>query len=113
GFVQSRCHYCECAARTIARVLSGLARQGHQAHHGTPHTGTQNRSHYADTLEKRRRLRCRKTEITSRLSVSVNSSVHLRRSRSGGGQSVLETLGFEGEHPNRLEGSGCGTQARC
>src|SRR5215469_7767341 len=71
-FVQSGGYHRERAARTLAGVLSSLARQRHQANHGTPYTGTQDRGHYANTLEKRRRLRRRETKIASRLCVSVN-----------------------------------------
>ena len=46
--------------------------------HGASHPGTQDRSHHADAVEERRKLRRRETEIASRLSVSGTSPVHLR-----------------------------------
>src|SRR5262249_25794782 len=47
----------QCKARTVPGVLPALARQRYQAHHGAPHAGTQDCSHYADTVEEGRRLR--------------------------------------------------------
>jgi hypothetical protein len=66
------------ATRTIPGVLPALAGQRHQADYGTPHPGTQDCSHYADTVEERRRLRHRQTELASRLSVSGKCPFHLR-----------------------------------
>src|SRR5579864_352780 len=68
--VQRRCYSGQRAARTIPRLLPALARQRHQADRGAPHPGTQDCSHYADTVEEGRRLRYRQTELASRLSVS-------------------------------------------
>ena len=65
-------------------------------------TLAQDYSHHADSVEEGRRLRRRKTKIASRLSVSGEEPFHLRVVFSGGGQSVLETLGFEGEYDKRL-----------
>src|SRR6266404_8003756 len=53
--------------------------KGHQADHGPSDAGAQDCSHHADTLEKRRKLRRRETEIASRLSVSGESPFHRRR----------------------------------
>ncbi len=43
--------------------------KGIKANHGAAHAGTQDCRHYADTLEEGRKLRRRKTESASRLSV--------------------------------------------
>jgi len=91
-------HPSQCATRTVAGVLPMLAGQRHQAHHGAPHRGTQDCSHYADTVEEGRRLRYQQTELGSRLSVSGKSPFS-DDSCSGSGGSVLETLGFESEYP--------------
>src|SRR5215472_6419424 len=102
GFVQRRGDPGQRDTRTVSGVLPALAGQRHQADHGAPHPGTQDRSHYADAVEEGRKLRRRETEITSRLSVSGTSPVHPGESFSRSGGSVLETLGFESEYPYRL-----------
>ena len=54
-------------------------------------------------MEERRKLRRRETEVASRLSVSgENLFPSPAILSSGGGRSVLETLGFESEYPNGL-----------
>jgi hypothetical protein len=53
-------------------------------------------------MEEGRKLRRRKTKIASRLSVSGEEPLPSPVIFSGGGQSVLETLGFEGEYENGL-----------
>src|SRR5437762_12095666 len=60
----------EGAARTIAGVLPEITGQRHQADHGTPHAGTQDCSHYADSMEEGGKFRRCETEVASRLSVS-------------------------------------------
>src|SRR5215472_16687575 len=70
GFVQSRGDPGQRDTGTVSGVLPALAGQRYQADHGASHPGTQDRSYYAGTVEERRKLRRRETEITSRLSVS-------------------------------------------
>jgi hypothetical protein len=77
-FVQSRGHDGQCASWTVPGLLSEIAGQRHQANNGASDAGTQDRSHYADSLEEGRRLRRGKIEIASRLSVSGKSPFHLR-----------------------------------
>src|SRR5215469_6414492 len=55
--------------RTVSGFLPKIAGQGHQADHGTSHAGAQDCSHYADSMEERRELQRRETNIAS-LSVS-------------------------------------------
>src|SRR5436853_5479401 len=57
-------------ARTIPGFLPAIAGQRHQADHGTPHAGTQDCSHYADSMEEGGKFRRCETEVASRLSVS-------------------------------------------
>ena len=64
--------------------------------------GTQDSCHYLDGMEERRKLRRRETEVASRLSVSGENLFPSPAILSGGGRSVLETLGFESEYPNGL-----------
>jgi hypothetical protein len=59
-------------------------------------------------LEERSKLRRGKTKTASRLSVSGEEPLPSPVDPSGGGQSVLETLGFEGEYDNRLSAHGAG-----
>jgi hypothetical protein len=47
----------QCTARTIAGFLPEIAGQRHQADHGASHAGEKNCSHYADSVEKGRKLR--------------------------------------------------------
>ena len=58
------------ASRTVPGLLPSCAGQRHKADHGASHAGAQDCSHYADSVEEGRKLRRRKTEIASRLSVS-------------------------------------------
>src|SRR5215472_15493448 len=97
--VQSGGHHGQCASRPVPGLLPGIAREGHQANHGTSHVGAQNRRYYTDALEERRKLRRGKTKTASRLSVSGEEPLSSPVIFSGGGRSVLETLGFEGEYP--------------
>ena len=78
GLFQSCRQQGECAARTIPGFLPAIAGQRHQADHGASHAGAQDCSHYADSMEERRKLRRKKTKITSRLSVSGEEPFHLR-----------------------------------
>ena len=70
----------------------------HEAYDGAAHTRAQDRSHYADSVEEGRRFRRGQTEIASGLSVFGEEPLPSPRIFSGGGWSVLETLGFEGEY---------------
>jgi hypothetical protein len=63
-------------------------------------TLAQDGSDYLDSMEEGRRLRREKTKIASRLSVSGEEPLPSPVIFFGGGQSVLETLGFEGEYEN-------------
>src|SRR5437879_6443369 len=54
--IQSCRHQGECAARTIPGFLPAIAGQRHQADHGTPHAGTQDCSHYADSMGRRGKI---------------------------------------------------------
>ena len=73
-------------AATMASVRPGPFQDFYQAAlakgikpaHGASHAGAQDRSHYADSVEEGRKLRRRKTEIASRLSVSGEEPFHLR-----------------------------------
>jgi len=55
--VQSCRHPGEYAARTLPGFLPAIAGQRHQADHGAAHAGAQDCSHYADSVEERRKLR--------------------------------------------------------
>ena len=59
-------------AGPFPRFLRGFVGQGDGARNGRSDTGTQDRSHYFDTLEKRRTFRRRTTESASSLSISQN-----------------------------------------
>jgi transposase len=71
-------------AATMASVRPGPFQDFYQASLAkgikptTAHTSAQDRSHYADSMEEGRKLRRRKTEIASRLSVSGEEPFHLR-----------------------------------
>src|ERR1019366_8854660 len=84
------------------------------AHHGTSDASAQDCSHYADSVEEGRKLRRRKTKIASRLSVSGEEPLHLRRSFSGGGQSVLRRSGSRVSMTMACRRHrACGTQSPC
>jgi hypothetical protein len=59
---------------TTAGLLRRIAGQGDEAGYGSPHSGTQDRGHHVDTLEKRRTFRRRTSEIVSSLSVDRNQA---------------------------------------
>jgi transposase len=81
-------------------VLPALVGQRHPADHGASDAGAQDSRHYPNAMEERRKLRHRETEVASRLSVSGENLFSISGdSFSGGGRSVLETLGFESEYP--------------
>ena len=82
---------------TAAGLLRRIAGQGDQAGYGSPHAGTQDRGHYVSTLEKRRTFRRRTSEIASSLSVYRNQAGP-RFTYPMASQSVLATLGVEGEY---------------
>ena len=77
-FIQRRGYHGQCASRTVPGFLPGGTGQRHQADHGASLAGAQDCSHYADSMEEGRKLRRRKTKITSRLSVSGEEPFHLR-----------------------------------
>src|SRR5207245_2709540 len=72
----------------------------HAAGDGALDAGAQDRRHYLERLEERRKLRRRATEATSSLSVPRGKGLgqfHAGVASSGGG-----AHGFEGEYPGRV-----------
>jgi hypothetical protein len=90
------------SVRPVPGFLPGIVGERHEADDGTSHVGAQDGSDYADSVEEGRKLRRCKTKIASRLSVSGEEPLPSPVIFFGGGQSVLETLGFEGEYENCL-----------
>ena len=87
-----------CRPRTVPGFPRRFGGQRDEANDGAPHPGAQDRGHHFDRLEERSTFRRRTFETTSSLSVS-HRALSISGFISGGGQSVLETLGFEGEYP--------------
>jgi transposase len=66
--VQERRDDRQCDGRSVPRVLRNASRQRHAAGHGAPDAGTQDGGDCTDSVEERRDVRSRTSELTSSIS---------------------------------------------